>query len=150
MTGELLEYRNYRSLGTEEPDRCGADDSDISSESPSRGAHFREDYSQRDDANFLKHTMAYYSPAGLTYSINRLQLPYLSRKNASIEEFVVIVSCIHSLSQSTRPAPECGLQFHTTQTPLRQISSIVLGSPSPGHLAHNCIKSFTQNSRVND
>jgi len=28
----------------------------------SRGAHFRED-SQRDDANFLKHTMAYYSPA---------------------------------------------------------------------------------------
>jgi len=31
----------------------------------SRGAHFREDYSQRDDANFLKHTMAYYSPAGI-------------------------------------------------------------------------------------
>ncbi len=31
----------------------------------SRGAHFREDYSQRDDANFLKHTFAYYSPAGI-------------------------------------------------------------------------------------
>ncbi|MBN3943875.1 MAG: succinate dehydrogenase/fumarate reductase flavoprotein subunit [Nostoc sp.] len=31
----------------------------------SRGAHFREDYSQRDDTNFLKHTMAYYSPAGI-------------------------------------------------------------------------------------
>jgi len=31
----------------------------------SRGAHFREDYPQRDDGNFLKHTMAYYSPAGL-------------------------------------------------------------------------------------
>ncbi|MDM9385813.1 succinate dehydrogenase/fumarate reductase flavoprotein subunit [Chlorogloeopsis sp. ULAP01] len=31
----------------------------------SRGAHFREDYSQRDDVNFLKHTMAYYSPAGI-------------------------------------------------------------------------------------
>jgi succinate dehydrogenase / fumarate reductase flavoprotein subunit len=31
----------------------------------SRGAHFREDYSERDDANFLKHTMAYYSPAGI-------------------------------------------------------------------------------------
>ena len=31
----------------------------------SRGAHFREDYQQRDDANFLKHTMAYYSPAGI-------------------------------------------------------------------------------------
>ena len=31
----------------------------------SRGAHFREDYAQRDDANFLKHTMAYYSPAGI-------------------------------------------------------------------------------------
>ncbi len=31
----------------------------------SRGAHFREDFPQRDDANFLKHTMAYYSPAGI-------------------------------------------------------------------------------------
>ncbi|MGH1394031.1 MAG: succinate dehydrogenase/fumarate reductase flavoprotein subunit [Trichormus sp.] len=31
----------------------------------SRGAHFREDYPQRDDANFLKHTMAYYSPTGI-------------------------------------------------------------------------------------
>ena len=31
----------------------------------SRGAHFREDYSERDDRNFLKHTMAFYSPAGI-------------------------------------------------------------------------------------
>lgn len=31
----------------------------------SRGAHYREDYSQRDDSNFLKHTLAYYSPAGI-------------------------------------------------------------------------------------
>lgn len=31
----------------------------------SRGAHFREDYSDRDDRNFLKHTMAFYSPAGI-------------------------------------------------------------------------------------
>jgi succinate dehydrogenase / fumarate reductase flavoprotein subunit len=31
----------------------------------SRGAHFRSDCPQRDDANFLKHTMAYYSPAGI-------------------------------------------------------------------------------------
>ncbi|MDX2097343.1 MAG: succinate dehydrogenase/fumarate reductase flavoprotein subunit [Leptolyngbyaceae cyanobacterium bins.59] len=31
----------------------------------SRGAHFREDYPDRDDGNFLKHTMAYYSPAGV-------------------------------------------------------------------------------------
>jgi succinate dehydrogenase / fumarate reductase flavoprotein subunit len=31
----------------------------------SRGAHSREDYTERDDANFLKHTMAYYSPAGI-------------------------------------------------------------------------------------
>ena len=31
----------------------------------SRGAHFREDYSERDDRNFLKHTMAYYSPVGI-------------------------------------------------------------------------------------
>lgn len=31
----------------------------------SRGAHSREDYPQRDDANFLQHTLAYYSPAGI-------------------------------------------------------------------------------------
>ena len=31
----------------------------------SRGAHSREDYTKRDDPNFLKHTLAYYSPAGL-------------------------------------------------------------------------------------
>jgi succinate dehydrogenase / fumarate reductase flavoprotein subunit len=31
----------------------------------SRGAHCREDYPKRDDANFLKHTLAYYSPAGI-------------------------------------------------------------------------------------
>jgi succinate dehydrogenase / fumarate reductase flavoprotein subunit len=31
----------------------------------SRGAHFREDFPNRDDGKFLKHTMAYYSPAGI-------------------------------------------------------------------------------------
>jgi len=34
----------------------------------SRGAHCREDFPQRDDANFLNHTMAYYSPAGIDLS----------------------------------------------------------------------------------
>lgn len=31
----------------------------------SRGAHCREDYTERDDEHFLKHTLAYYSPAGI-------------------------------------------------------------------------------------
>jgi succinate dehydrogenase / fumarate reductase, flavoprotein subunit len=31
----------------------------------SRGAHYREDYPQREDTSFLKHTLAYYSPAGI-------------------------------------------------------------------------------------
>ncbi|HEY9836468.1 MAG TPA: FAD-binding protein, partial [Vampirovibrionales bacterium] len=31
----------------------------------SRGAHFREDYPDRDDEHFLKHTLSYYSPAGV-------------------------------------------------------------------------------------
>jgi succinate dehydrogenase / fumarate reductase flavoprotein subunit len=35
------------------------------SRTESRGAHCREDYTERDDENFLKHTMAYYSPAGI-------------------------------------------------------------------------------------
>jgi succinate dehydrogenase / fumarate reductase, flavoprotein subunit len=31
----------------------------------SRGAHFREDFPQRDDSSFLRHTFAYYSAAGI-------------------------------------------------------------------------------------
>ena len=31
----------------------------------SRGAHSREDFPTRDDQNFLNHTLAYYSPAGI-------------------------------------------------------------------------------------
>jgi len=31
----------------------------------SRGAHAREDYTERDDTNFLQHSMAYYSPVGI-------------------------------------------------------------------------------------
>ena len=31
----------------------------------SRGAHCRDDFPQRDDANFLKHTLAYYSSSGI-------------------------------------------------------------------------------------
>ncbi|MBR8830633.1 MAG: Succinate dehydrogenase flavoprotein subunit [Chroococcopsis gigantea SAG 12.99] len=31
----------------------------------SRGAHCREDFSTRDDGNFLQHTLAYYSPQGI-------------------------------------------------------------------------------------
>ncbi|HBB32744.1 MAG TPA: succinate dehydrogenase/fumarate reductase flavoprotein subunit [Cyanobacteria bacterium UBA8803] len=31
----------------------------------SRGAHCREDYPERDDSNFLKHTLAFYSSAGI-------------------------------------------------------------------------------------
>ncbi|MBD2137167.1 succinate dehydrogenase/fumarate reductase flavoprotein subunit [Anabaena sp. FACHB-1237] len=31
----------------------------------SRGAHFREDFPQRDDSKFLQHTMARYSPTGI-------------------------------------------------------------------------------------
>lgn len=34
----------------------------------SRGAHSREDYPQRDDENFLRHSMAFYSPAGIDLS----------------------------------------------------------------------------------
>ena len=32
----------------------------------SRGAHFRTDYNTRDDANWLKHTLAYYQPGKAT------------------------------------------------------------------------------------
>jgi len=30
----------------------------------SRGAHYRLDYPKRDDVNWLKHTLAYYTPEG--------------------------------------------------------------------------------------
>jgi succinate dehydrogenase / fumarate reductase flavoprotein subunit len=44
----------------------------------SRGAHSREDYSTRDDDNFLQHTLAYHSPLGVEVNympvvINRFQ-----------------------------------------------------------------------------
>jgi succinate dehydrogenase / fumarate reductase flavoprotein subunit len=44
----------------------------------SRGAHYRTDYPERDDTSFLKHTLAYYSPAGielnyLKVNINRFE-----------------------------------------------------------------------------
>ena len=31
----------------------------------SRGAHYREDFPDRDDASFLKHTLVYSTPDGL-------------------------------------------------------------------------------------
>lgn len=40
----------------------------------SRGAHFREDFPQRDDTNFLKHTMAYYSPSGIDIQYAKVQI----------------------------------------------------------------------------
>ncbi|HEY9670638.1 MAG TPA: succinate dehydrogenase/fumarate reductase flavoprotein subunit [Waterburya sp.] len=40
----------------------------------SRGAHSREDYPQRDDANFLKHTMAFYSPAAIDLNYRPLTI----------------------------------------------------------------------------
>ncbi|MGB8656849.1 MAG: FAD-dependent oxidoreductase [Candidatus Zixiibacteriota bacterium] len=43
----------------------------------SRGSHFRNDFPTRDDANFLKHTVATYSPEG----------PKLSYKGASITKY---------------------------------------------------------------
>jgi succinate dehydrogenase / fumarate reductase flavoprotein subunit len=40
----------------------------------SRGAHCREDYPDRDDANFLNHTMAYDSPAGIDLSYRPVKI----------------------------------------------------------------------------
>lgn len=38
----------------------------------SRGAHSREDFPQRDDQNFLQHTLAYYSPSGIDIDYMRV------------------------------------------------------------------------------
>jgi succinate dehydrogenase / fumarate reductase flavoprotein subunit len=46
----------------------------------SRGAHCREDYTERDDDNFLKHTMAYYSPAGIDISFMPVNLTMFEPK----------------------------------------------------------------------
>jgi succinate dehydrogenase / fumarate reductase flavoprotein subunit len=43
----------------------------------SRGSHFRRDFSTRDDANFLKHTLATYTPEG----------PKLSYRDVSITKY---------------------------------------------------------------
>lgn len=36
----------------------------------SRGAHAREDYPERDDENWLKHTLVYLTPEGVTQRYN--------------------------------------------------------------------------------
>jgi len=33
----------------------------------SRGGHYREDFPKRDDANWLKHTLAYQTPKGIEF-----------------------------------------------------------------------------------
>ncbi len=40
----------------------------------SRGSHFRTDFSKRDDANFLKHTLATYTPEGAKLSYRDVQI----------------------------------------------------------------------------
>jgi succinate dehydrogenase / fumarate reductase flavoprotein subunit len=43
----------------------------------SRGSHYRTDYPKRDDANYLKHTMASYSPEGPKISYKEVALGYV-------------------------------------------------------------------------
>lgn len=40
----------------------------------SRGAHYREDYPNRDDENWLKHTFAFYSDKGITFKYKPVTL----------------------------------------------------------------------------
>jgi len=40
----------------------------------SRGAHFRRDFAKRDDANWLNHTLATYSPSGPEFSASEVDL----------------------------------------------------------------------------
>jgi succinate dehydrogenase / fumarate reductase, flavoprotein subunit len=40
----------------------------------SRGAHYREDYQQRDDANFMKSTVAKFDPATRSTSIGFMEI----------------------------------------------------------------------------
>lgn len=46
----------------------------------SRGAHYREDYPERDDSNFLKHTMAFYSSAGIDLQYKPVSLTMFEPK----------------------------------------------------------------------
>ena len=56
-----LEHRPDRDAGIRQPDRPGGgDDGSARSTAPnSRGAHAREDYPDRDDKNWMKHTLAW-------------------------------------------------------------------------------------------
>ena len=49
----------------------------------SRGAHFREDFSERDDNKFLKHTMAYYSPEGIDIQYRPVTITMFEPKGSS-------------------------------------------------------------------
>ena len=66
----------------------------------SRGGHFREDYANRDDVNFMRHTMAYRERADGTasgWTTSRSSRPATSRWSGSTDE--------HRDSDRSRPAP---------------------------------------------
>jgi succinate dehydrogenase / fumarate reductase flavoprotein subunit len=46
----------------------------------SRGAHCREDYPDRDDAHFLQHTLAYYSPSGIDLAYSPVSITMFEPK----------------------------------------------------------------------
>ena len=51
----------------------------------SRGGHFREDYPDRDDANFMKHSMVYLDPSSPTAGIRQETKPVIFTRYEPME-----------------------------------------------------------------
>ena len=58
-----LEFRSDRDAGVRQPDRPGRrHHGSARNRTESRGAHAREDFPDRDDKNWMKHTLAWLDP----------------------------------------------------------------------------------------
>ena len=74
----------------------------------SRGGHYRADYQKRDDANFLKHTLAYHrAQRDPNCATSRSSSPSSSRKSANIRS-----SSRDEIAASTEVGKVYGNGFH--------------------------------------
>ena len=72
----------------------------------SRGAHAREDFKDRDDKNWRKHTLSYQTGSG-----DKVKLAYRDVIATTLDEKECAVSCLTDIKNSTNLASLCHLQF---------------------------------------
>ena len=70
----------------------------------SRGAHYRTDFPERDDANWLAHTMLHKTSGGLELPRSRSRSPSFNRRSGSTE---AIARSLATISAKSGPVVRC-------------------------------------------